>query len=240
MGASKNLKQAYQRQNDITTSTQNLGNTLTGDATNAFNQRASLIQKPTDFYTSMASGDYNKMLAAAAPAISNISKGAQSAIGAIQDTVPAGAARQFSIAQIQRDKFAKNADFLNQAYMSSFPALQGIATDTGNFGLQQMAGGLNSLGAASQGNQQIIQSETARKQAKMNMIGSIAGMAGGAAMSGLGGLFKGSGPRSTGAGIPLMSMGQASGAAVPSSMMNWAGVAGPNYSDAISLPGNVG
>lgn len=186
MGASKTLKQAYTRQNDLTNTYQGLGGSLTGQAQDSFNTRNSLIKQPTDFYSSLASGDPTKMLAAAAPGISNISKSAQSAKGAIYDTVPAGAGRQFSLGQLERDKFSKGADFLNQAYMSSFPALQGIASDTGNFGLQQLGGGMNSFQGAMQGNQGVIQSETQRQAAKMNMIGSLAGIAGGA-IGGFGG-----------------------------------------------------
>ena len=211
MGASKNLKQAYTRQNDITNKSVGIGDNLYGQAQQAFGQRQDYLRQPTSFWQDMASGDHTKMLTAAAPAISNISKQAQSAIGGIQDTVAPGAARNFAVAQIQRDKFSKGADFLNQAYMSSFPALQGLASDTGNFGLQQLGGGMRGFESAQEGNQQIIQSESARQAAKMNMIGSVASLAGGGVM----GAIKGMGGGATKA-------------------------AAPNYSDGIKMPNNFG
>lgn len=191
MGAGKTLKQAYQRQNDITNRALDLSQSTATGAQTAFGQRTQQLQKPLDFYNGVASGDPAKMLAAAAPGITNISKQAQSAKGSIMDTVAPGAARNFALAQIDRDKFGQNAQFLNQAFLSAFPALQGIASDTGNFGLQQLGASLNSMQQGSQGNQQIIQNEAQRKAAKMNMIGGIASMAGGGLAAGIPKMFGG-------------------------------------------------
>jgi hypothetical protein len=185
MGAGKNLKSAYGRQTEQANKTFSMANTLSDQAQSAFGQRSQYLQKPIEYFTDMASGDQTKMLAAAAPGIANISRQAQGAKGAIQDTVAPGAARNFAMAMVDRDKSAQNAQFLNQAWLSAFPALQGIANDTGNFGLQQLGASLNSYGQAGQSNRDIIQSETARKQAKMNMIGGLASMAGGGLMGGL-------------------------------------------------------
>ncbi len=193
MGASKQLKQAYGRQTTLTQQAQDLGTGLTGQANTAFGQRQQQLQKPLDFYGALAGGSRGAALAAAAPGLSNISKSAASAKGTITDTVAPGASRNFALAQLERDKYSKGADFLNQAYMSSFPALQGIASDTGNFGLQQLGGGLRGIESAAGGNQTVIQSETQRQAAKMNAIGSLAGIAGGA----VGGFLK---PKTGGGG----------------------------------------
>lgn len=188
MGPSKQAKDAYSRQNQLTTTSQDLGKSLIGGANTAFGQRSSLLQKPIDFYSGIASGDPNKMLEAAAPGLTNISKGAQSAIEGIQDSTAPGAARNFAIAQIQRDKFGQNAQLLNQAFLSSFPALQQIGTDTGNFGLQQLGGAINSNQQATQGNQNIINAEAQRRQAKLNTVGGLVGAAAGPLAGGLSGL----------------------------------------------------
>lgn len=194
MGASKTLKQSQKNQVDIANKAQAIGSNSYDQSQESFGQRSELLQKPIDFYSSLASGNPQAMYAAAAPGLSNISKQAQSAKGNIMETIPAGAARNYALAQIDRGKAGQGADFLNQAYMSSFPALQGLASDTGNFGLQQLGAGFRGLEAAGQGNQAVINSETQRKAAKMNMIGGLAGMAGGAVT---GGLFGGGGPKTT-------------------------------------------
>jgi len=200
LGASQRLKDAQTTQSGIVQKNLDLSSANAAGANQAFGQRTSLLQKPTDFYTALASGDRTKMLEAAAPAIANISKQFQSTRGAINDSVAPGAARDFAVASTFRDQAGKNADFLNQAYMSSFPALQGMASDAGNFGLQREGAALNGLNSAGSQNQSVIQSEVARQQAKMGMIGSLAGAAGGAITGGgLGGLFKGA-PGASGAG----------------------------------------
>lgn len=178
MGASKTLKQAQQNQQSIASTQLANSSQLSGQAQNQFTQRSSLNQKPIDFYTTLASGDQSKMSAAAAVPIANIAKEGQNATAAIEDTVAPGAARNFALAQVKRDQAGQNATFLNQAYLSSFPALQGLATDAGNFGLQQLGAGLGQLQGASQTNALVAQQEQQRQAAKLNMIGGLAGTAG--------------------------------------------------------------
>lgn len=179
MGASKTLKQSQRNQVDIANKAQQMGNLSSEQGQQAFGQRGELLQKPIDHYSMLASGNPTAMMTAAAPGLSNIAKQSQSAKGSIMETVPAGAARNYALSKLERDKAGAGADFLNQSYMQAFPALQGIATDTGNFGLQQLGAGFRGLEAAGQGNQAVIQSETQRQAAKMNMLGGIASMAGG-------------------------------------------------------------
>ena len=185
MGASKTLKQSQKNQVDIAGKAQQLGTMNADQSQGNFDQRSALLQKPMDFYSSLASGNPSTMMTAAAPGLSNISKQAQSAKGNIMETIPAGAARQYALAQIDRGKAGQGADFLNQAYMQSFPALQGIAKDTGDFGLQRLGAGYRGLEAAGQGNQAVIQSETQRQAAKMNMLGGLASVAAGRIMGAL-------------------------------------------------------
>ena len=201
MGASKTLKQSQKNQVDIAGKAQQLGTMNADQSQGNFDQRSALLQKPIDFYSSLASGNPSTMMTAAAPGLSNISKQAQSAKGNIMETIPAGAARQYALAQIDRGKAGQGADFLNAAYMQSFPALQGIAKDTGDFGLQRLGAGYRGLEAAGQGNQAVIQSETQRQAAKMNMLGGLASVAGGGIT---GALKKGGGSTSTSA-VPYQS-----------------------------------
>ena len=204
MGASKTLKQSQKNQVDIAGKAQQLGTANADQSQGSFDQRSSLLQKPIDYFSSVASGNPSAMLTAAAPGLSNISKQSQSAKGNIMETIPAGAARQYALSLIDRGKAGQGADFLNQAYMQSFPALQGIAKDTGDFGLQRLGAGYRGLEAAGQGNQAVIQSETQRQAAKMNMIGSVAGMAGGA-MGGAGGIGKMFSRKASAAAAPVSS-----------------------------------
>lgn len=197
MGASKTLKQAQGTQQSLVNQSLDLSHKQGINADQNLAQRTELNKYPIDFYTSLASGDPAKMLTAAAVPLSNIAKQAQSAKGAIQDQLPAGATRQFALAQLEKDKYGKNADFLNQAYLSSFPALQGIAKDSGDMALQQTGAQFRAIEGAGNENQAVIQSETQRQAAKMGMIGQLAGVAGGVATGsltgGLGGIFKSAG-----------------------------------------------
>lgn len=196
MGASQRLKNSENIQSGIVQKNLDLSAANAAGANQAFDQRSSLLKLPTDYYTKLASGDRTKMLEAAAPGISNISKQFQSTRGAIGDSVAPGAARDFAIASTFRDQAGKNADFLNQAYMSSFPALQGMASDAGNFGLQREGAAMGSLNSGFQQNQAVMQAELDKKKEKMGMIGSLAGLAaapftgGASALGGLGGLIQ--------------------------------------------------
>jgi hypothetical protein len=200
LGASKTLKSAQARQQSIGDKALSISNESGARANEAFGQRQKLNEAPTNFYTALSSGDPTKMMTAAAVPLANIAKQYQGAKGSIEDSLAPGAAKNFALAQLYRDKGAQNANFLNTAYLSSFPALQGLASDQGQFGLQQQSAQMGGINQASSINTGIMQSEQQRQAAKMNMIGGIAGMAGGAATGGgFGHLFKGA-PKATGSG----------------------------------------
>jgi hypothetical protein len=192
LGASKNLKQAQQSQFDIAKQQQQMGEEAYKQAQAAMGQREKLLQQPTQFATQIASGSPTAMMAAAAPQLRQIAQQGQQARGAIQDILPAGASRDFALAQSKIGQGAQTADFLNKSFIDALGTLQGIGSEYGQLGLQQMGAGFRGAEGAGSAYQQVAQTEAQRQAAKWNMLGSLAGMAGGALTSGLGaGLSKG-------------------------------------------------
>lgn len=185
MGASKTLKQAQANQQNIGNQQLSLATQQTANANNNFGQGTTLNKPVIDYATALASGDPTRMLQAAAPQLSTISRQAASARGAIQDQLPVGGTRNFALASLSRDQYGKSADTLNSAYLSAFPALQGLASNANQLGLNQLGAGFGGLQAAGNTNAQVAQTEQARQQAKLQSIGSLAGMAGGALTGGL-------------------------------------------------------
>lgn len=187
MGSSGAIKSATNTQNSITNQALGISSQANQTAQNAFGQRADLLSDPIAFYKAMASGDQGAMMNAAAPAIGNIATQTKSAIGSMRDQIAPGAARDFSIANAYRGMGAQNASFMNNAYMSAFPALTDMGNQAGNFGLQNLGASLNGLGAGSSSNQVALNSAVQQHNAFMNMLGGLGGLAGTVLGAGTGG-----------------------------------------------------
>lgn len=152
------------------------------------NQLRTQYQQPfIDFNTKIASGDRNAMMTASAVPLSNLNTQYRQSRANIYDTVQPGIGRDVALAQITRDQGDSTAGYLNQAYNQSMQNLYGAGTESGQMGLQQTGASLNGFQGASATNQNLINNATQRKAATMGAIGSLAGVAGGAALGGFGG-----------------------------------------------------
>jgi len=233
LGASKNLKQAQQSQFDIAKQQQQMGEQAYRDAQAAMGKREKLLQQPTQWAMQMGSGSPNAMMAAAAPQLRQIAQQGQQARGAIQDILPAGATRDWALAQSKIGQGAQTADFLNKSFLDSMGTLAGLGSEWGQLGLQQMGAGFRGAEGAGSTYQNVAQTEAQRQAAKWSALGGLASMAGGALTGGLGpalgkGLSKGFGSLFKSGGlfnpyaigkqmynIPLVGMGAPSGAGIP-------------------------
>jgi len=180
MGASKTLKNAQNTQQQIASTDLSRSTDLYNQSGENYKKAAQTLDPGISFYSGLASGDPNKMLEAAAVPLGNISKSAASARGAIEDTVAPGAARNFALAGLKRDQAGQSSSLLNQAYLSAFPALQGISQQLAGYGSTQLQGSSGYQGQGQNANNQVIQTEQQKRQSKLNTIGTFAGIAGGA------------------------------------------------------------
>ncbi len=139
------------------------------------------LQRPAvdQFMRLLSSNPSERMVASSIP-IGQISQQSRVAKESIYDSVPHGAARQAALAQIPRDQASQTSQMLNNAYMSAFPALAGLGTESGQVGLQQTGAGMRSSEAAAQTNNSVIDAQQRQKAATLGMLGSLAGTAGGA------------------------------------------------------------
>jgi hypothetical protein len=237
---SKTQKQAQAAQLDIANQQRQTSQQMADLATKAYAQREQALAKPLSFYSQMATGSPTQMMAAAAPMLSQISKQAQGARGAIMEQRP-GAAQQYALGQLARGQGAQAAEALNQGYLGSMEALHGMGQEAGAFGLQGTGAEYSGQQGASQTYGNVAQQEIQKRAAMMSALSGLAGMAGGGLMSAF--LPKGGAGGGVGGGysptqfmssaLPLIQMGSPSGIRMPGSVM-------PTYSDAIRLPSNIG
>lgn len=186
-----------------------LGTQLTGQGQSTIGGGMELMKPAQDFWGAMASGDYNKMIQASAPALANITKQYSQARQNITDTTPTGAGRAFGLASLERDRAGASATLLNKNFTDSFGNLAQLGQQQTGIGLQQLGAGLGSSQSAAQQNASIQQVQQQQKASQLGLIGSLAGAAGGAATGGLTALMGGGAKGAAGgfSGIQPMQFG---------------------------------
>lgn len=137
-----------------------------------------LSQPATDRYTAIASGDKKALLQTTAPEIGAIDASYKAAKEAIMNSVPAGPAREFALAQLEVQRPAAKATYLNTAYTSAFDKLAGIGSEKSSFALNELGGGLRSSEAASNTQSAVLNADVQSRAATLGFLGSLAGMTG--------------------------------------------------------------
>lgn len=168
-----------------------LGSGYNQNSQNMLNQATALNQPSINYYSAITSGNPAAALSAVAPQIGNVATQTQQAMGNIRNTVPEGAGRDYAMGQAQLGQGAQNAGLLNNAFTSALQGEQGLSAQQLGAGLNEQgatlsaySGATNSLAASNQAYGQIQQTEVAKQQAKMQLLGSLAGAAGNAASGG--------------------------------------------------------
>ena len=194
MGGGKDRKASQQRQEGLSRTQEELGRYFMEQSKQDLAQRRQLQAPVVDYYTKLASGDPTQIMTASAAPLANLSRMTQQARANIMEMAP-GAARTAALGQLGREAAGQQSTLLNQAYLSAFPALQGLASESGSTGLQTAGAGYSGIGAAANTNQQIMQAQQQQKASQLGLIGSLAGAAGSIA-----GGFMGGGGKKTGGG----------------------------------------
>ena len=189
MGGGKQRKETMERQTALSKQQEDLGKYFMEQSKEGLAQRKQLQSPVIDYYTKLASGDPTQIMTASAVPLGNLAKMTQQAKANIMEMAP-GAARTTALAQLNREAGGQQSTLLNQAYLSAFPALQGLASESGNTGLQTAGAGYRGVEGAASSNKDIMQIQQQQKASQLGLIGSLAGAAGGIAggfLSGKGG-----------------------------------------------------
>ena len=216
MGGGRERKESENFQKDIRKTQFDQGQSQIAQSAASIESGNRLRQPSIDYYTRMSSGDPGAMLTAAAVPLGNLSRSAAGAKESIRDTVPRGAARDFAMANVDRDAYGQSAGFLNQAFLSSFPALQALASEQTGTGLQQLGAGYRGIEGSASTNNQIQQIQQQKKASQMGLIGNLAGMAAAPLTGGLTAMLGGMGGGArSGGSLPVGPNSSAS------SMLSW-------------------
>ena len=194
MGGGKQRKETMERQTALSKQQEDLGKYFMEQSKEGLAQRKQLQAPVIDYYTKLASGDPTQIMTASAVPLGNLAKMTQQAKANIMEMAP-GAARTTALAQLNREAGGQQSTLLNQAYLSAFPALQGLASESGNTGLQTAGAGYRGVEGAASSNKDIMQIQQQQKASQLGLIGSLAGAAGSIA-----GGFMGGGGKKTGGG----------------------------------------
>lgn len=183
MGAG-NRKASQQRQEGLSRTQEEMGRFFMDQSKQDLAQRRQLQAPVIDYYTQLASGDPSKLMTASAVPLGNLSRATQQARANIMEMAP-GAARTAALGQLGREASGQQAALLNQQYLSAFPALQGLAAESGSAGLSSAGAGYRGVEGAASTNQQIMQIQQQQKASQLGLLGSMAGLAGGLVTGGL-------------------------------------------------------
>lgn len=177
---------------------QNLYNTQTGLApqyqqlANSYLGQSSTLESPfINFNASLASGNPQAAIQAAAPEIGNIANQSQQARANIMNNTPAGAGRDYAVASLERSKASDVSQFLNQAILGGQQNLAQLGSQQAGLGLQEqgatqaalggagnaLSGALGAYGTAGGLYNQILQNQAQNKSSTLGFLGNLAGAA---------------------------------------------------------------
>lgn len=159
---------------------------------NASLARGQAYQEPlVQFLQGIIGGNSTTTNQAMAPVLGQIATRNQQAGEQIRTQLPAGAARDYALAGLARDKGAQVAGATNSTFLSAFPQLAEIGGRETNTGLQTTGASISSRGNAGTGAANVMAQDVRQQEAKMNAISNLASTAGSVA-SGLpwGKMFK--------------------------------------------------
>ncbi len=148
-------------------------------------RRTTLEQPLVDFNKALLSGDRTAALSAVAPMLGNVATQTKQAGANIMNTVPAGAGRDYALAQNQLGQGQQVAGILNNAFTGALTGQAQLGAEALGAGLQEegaalsaAAGATSSYGAANQAYGQIQETEARKKAARMSFLGELAGAGG--------------------------------------------------------------
>ena len=139
------------------------------------------LQKSTDYYGKLASGDPNALARANAPAIQQITGQSDQQLKNIMQNAPRGGARDLAISEGDLSKGAGISNLTTGSYTSAFPSLASLGGQNVGQGTSATATGLQGMNASANQYGQLQQLNMEQKSQQMGFITSLAGAAAGAA-----------------------------------------------------------
>jgi hypothetical protein len=136
------------------------------------------LQTAENYYTSLASGDPTKIMAAIGPAVGQIGSQTQQAKNSITATTPRGGAQDLALAEADISKAGQVGNLQTQAYTGAFPALAQLFQGGSSTAISQVANAISAASGAGTTEAQIGQEQSAGKASTMGLLGSLAGAGG--------------------------------------------------------------
>ena len=141
------------------------------------------LQKSTDYYGKLASGDPNALARANAPAIQQVTGQSDQQLKNIMQNAPRGGGRDLAIAEADLSKGAQISNLTTGSYTNAFPSLASLGGQNVSQGNSATATGLQGMNASANQYGNILQFKNEQKQQQLGLItglaGSMASFAGG-------------------------------------------------------------
>lgn len=158
--------------------------------------RAQGYEQPlVGFLQNIIGGDANKRNQSMAPALSAITHTTAANRENIYNQLPAGAARDYALAENERNHGSQVAAITNQTFLSAFPTLASLGGENNNLGLSLLGAGITSQGNSALTTGTVLNSQEQQKANAFGAFNSLAGAAGVGLSGGLSSFMKSSAPR---------------------------------------------
>lgn len=136
------------------------------------------LKEAEAYYSSLASGDPNKIMTAIGPAASGIEESTAAAKKNIAAFTPRGGAQDLALQEADISAAGQVGNLKTQAYTSAFPALASLFSGGAAISVNQIANAIASAQGASQTTANIGQEQAQGKASTMGFLGSLAGAGG--------------------------------------------------------------
>ena len=180
-GADKELQSA---QSDLARTMAATGKQSAQEGSTLFNLALPGLEKSEAYYGKLASGDPQALARANAPAIQQITAGADAAKKNITEDMPRGGARDLALAESDITKGAQISQLTTGSYTGSFGSLAGLGGQNVAQGTAATGTGLQGMNAAANQYGNLEQLRNEQKGTQLGFISSLAG-----AGAGLGAAF---------------------------------------------------
>ncbi len=176
-------KQDKQAQRDISAQELAMGRELAALGREQMAQQKEYQAPLANLLKLITGGDRALATQTMAPAISEISRGTEASKEAILEQVPAGAGRDFALAQAEGGRASQVSNLMNKTWLDAFQQLAGLGQGAAQIGLNAYGGGFRGMEAGSNTINSVMQADAASRAATFGLIGSLA-QAGGQMLGG--------------------------------------------------------
>lgn len=142
-------------------------------------RRSQELEQPlVGFLQRIIGGDPTVTNQALAPGLSNISHAAARSKEQIYSQLPAGAARDYALAQLPMNTNNQVAQLENSTYLNAFPTLANLGNQNANLSLGLLGAGITSTANSAMTTGTVLQSQEQQKANAFGAFNALAGAAG--------------------------------------------------------------